>query len=142
MIADDLGWNDVGCYGHPHIRTPNIDRLARQGLKFTHAFLTCSSCSPTRCSIMTGRYPHSTGAAELHQPLPPDQVVFPGLLKTAGYYTASAGKWHLGPAPKVHFDAVVGGGPIGCENWVKTLKERPKDRPFFLWLASIDPHRG
>lgn len=142
MIADDLGWNDVGCYGHPHIRTPNIDRLAKEGLKFTDAFLTCSSCSPTRCSIMTGRYPHSTGAAELHQPLPADQVVFAGLLKQAGYYTASAGKWHLGPAAKVNFDTVVGGGPSGCENWVRTLRQRPKDKPFFLWLASIDPHRG
>ena len=73
ILADDLGWNDLGCYGHRHIRTPNIDRLAAEGLKFTHAFLTCSSCSPTRCSIMTGRYPHSTGARELHQPLPADQ---------------------------------------------------------------------
>lgn len=142
MIADDLGWNDVGCYGHAQIRTPSIDRLAAEGLKFTHAFLTCSSCSPTRCSIMTGRYPHSTGAAELHQPLPADQVVFPGLLKAAGYYTASAGKWHLGPAAKADFDTVVGGGPSGCEKWVQTLRERPKDKPFFLWLASIDPHRA
>lgn len=142
MIADDQGWNDAGCYGHPHIRTPHIDRLAAEGLKFTSAFLTCSSCSPTRCSIMTGRYPHSTGAMELHQPLPADQVVFPGLLKKAGYYTASAGKWHLGEPAKTSFDAVVGGGPSGCERWVETLRNRPKDKPFFLWLASIDPHRG
>jgi len=142
MIADDQGWNDVGCYGHPHIRTPNIDQLARQGVRFTNAFLTCSSCSPTRCSIMTGRYPHSTGAKELHQPLPADQVVFAGLLKQAGYYTASAGKWHLGDPAKVNFDKVVGGKPSGCENWVETLRDRPQDKPFFLWLASIDPHRG
>ncbi len=142
MIADDQGWNDAGCYGHPHIRTPNIDRLAAEGLKFTSAFLTCSSCSPTRCSIMTGRYPHSTGAMELHQPLPADQVVFPGLLKKAGYYTASAGKWHLGEPTKANFDTVVGGGPSGCERWVETLRNRPRDKPFFLWLASIDPHRG
>jgi len=142
MIADDQGWNDVGCYGHPHIRTPNIDRLATEGLRFTQAFLTCSSCSPTRCSIMTGRYPHSTGAKELHQPLPAEQVVFAGLLKQGGYYTASAGKWHLGEAAKANFDTVVGGGPSGCERWVETLQNRPKDKPFFLWLASIDPHRG
>ena len=141
MIADDQGWNDAGCYGHPHIRTPNIDKLAREGLRFTHAFLTCSSCSPTRCSIMTGRHPHSTGAKELHQPLPADQVVFAGLLKQAGYYTASAGKWHLGEAAKVNFDTVVGGRPSGCEKWVETLRNRPQDKPFFLWLASIDPHR-
>ncbi len=141
MIADDLGWGDVGCYGHPHIRTPSIDRLAAEGLKFTHAFLTCSSCSPSRSSIMTGRYPHSTGAKELHQPLPADQVVFAGLLKQAGYYTAAAGKWHLGDAAKVNFDTIVGGGPSGCERWVQTLRDRPQDKPFFLWLAAVDPHR-
>jgi arylsulfatase A-like enzyme len=142
LIADDMGWSDAGCYGHPHIRTPSIDRLAKEGIRFEYAFLTCASCSPTRSSIMTGRYPHATGAAELHQPLPADQVVFAGLLKKAGYYTASAGKWHLGKAAEKNFDKVVhGGGPSGCENWVETLRDRPKDKPFFLWLAAIDPHR-
>ncbi len=141
MIADDLGWGDLGCYGHRHIRTPNIDRLAAEGLKFTHAFLTCSSCSPSRSSIMTGRYPHNTGAKELHQPLPGDQVVFAGLLKKAGYYTACAGKWHLGEAARANFDTITGGSPSGCERWVETLRDRPKDRPFFLWLAAMDPHR-
>jgi arylsulfatase A-like enzyme len=90
---------------------------------------------------MTGRYPHSTGAKELHQPLPAEQVVFAGLLKQGGYYTASAGKWHLGDAAKANFDTVVGGGPSGCDRWVETLQNRPKDKPFFLWLAAIDPHR-
>lgn len=141
MIADDLGYGDLGCYGHPHIRTPNIDRLAAEGLKFTHAFLTCSSCSPSRCSIMTGRYPHCAGAKELHQPLPAGQVVFAGLLRQAGYHTAAAGKWHLGEAAKVNFNTIAGGGPSGCEKWVETLRNRPKNKPFFLWLAAIDPHR-
>src|SRR4051812_32839250 len=86
LIADDAAWDDIGCYGHPHIRTPNIDRLAQQGMRFAAAFLTCSSCSPSRSSIMTGRYPHSTGAAELHMPLPANQVLFAGLLKQTGYY--------------------------------------------------------
>ncbi len=143
FVADDLGFNDVGAYGHPHIRTPNIDQLAKQGVKFTDAFLTCASCSPTRCSVMTGRYPHSTGAMELHQPLPTEQVVFAGNLKKAGYYTAAAGKWHLGNAAKVNFDSILGGGgPSGCENWVKVLRQRPKDKPFFMWMAAFDPHRG
>ncbi|MBD3266468.1 sulfatase-like hydrolase/transferase [bacterium] len=143
FIADDMAWNDAGCYGHPHIRTPNIDRLAKEGLTFTSAFLTCSSCSPSRSSIMTGRYPHATGAQNLHDPLPANQVVFAGLLKEAGYYTASAGKWHLGNAAKKNFDTIhMGGGPSGCEHWERTLQERPKDKPFFLWLAAIDPHRG
>ncbi len=142
MIADDVSWNDLGCYGHEKIKTPHLDKMAAEGLRFEQAFLTCSSCSPSRCSIMTGRYPHSTGAGELHQPLPANRIVFAGLLKKAGYYTASAGKWHLGNAARKNFDRIEGGSPSGCENWVKVLQERPKDQPFFLWLAAFDAHRG
>ncbi|HYW79274.1 MAG TPA: sulfatase-like hydrolase/transferase [Thermoguttaceae bacterium] len=72
FIADDMAWDDCGAYGHPHIRTPHIDSLTRDGLRFDRAYLTCSSCSPRRCSILTGRYPHSVGAGELHLPLPAD----------------------------------------------------------------------
>lgn len=141
VILDDVSPEDLGCYGHPHVRTPRLDEWAKRAVHFDAAFLTCSSCSPSRCSILTGRYPHATGAAELHQPLPPDQVTIAGLLKKAGYYTACAGKWHLGEPAKKDFDLVVAGGPSGCENWTKTLAERPKDRPFFLWLAALDAHR-
>src|SRR5215217_5848936 len=76
IIADDLAWDDVGAFGHPTIRTPNIDRLAREGMRFDRAFVTASSCSPSRSSLITGRYPHSTDAEELHWPLPPEQVTF------------------------------------------------------------------
>ncbi|MEC8570682.1 MAG: sulfatase-like hydrolase/transferase, partial [Planctomycetota bacterium] len=76
FVADDMAWEDCGAYGHPNIQTPHMDRLAREGMKFDAAFLTCSSCSPSRCSILTGRYPHATGAGELHQPLPQDQTLF------------------------------------------------------------------
>ncbi|MYB51132.1 MAG: sulfatase-like hydrolase/transferase, partial [Acidobacteriia bacterium] len=74
FIADDQGEGDLSIYGHPTLRTPNIDRLAREGMRFDHAFLTISSCSPSRSSILTGRYPHSTGAEDLHMPLPADQT--------------------------------------------------------------------
>src|SRR5690606_10723594 len=74
IIADDMAWDDCGAYGHPFIRTPNIDRLAREGVAFDRAYLTISSCSPSRCSILTGRYPHETNAEELHWPLPADQI--------------------------------------------------------------------
>src|SRR5690348_1995417 len=70
IIADDLAWDDLGAFGHPTIRTPNLDRLAREGMRFDRAFLTTSSCSPSRSSIITGRYPHNTDAEELHWPLP------------------------------------------------------------------------
>ncbi|HIG31022.1 MAG TPA: heparan N-sulfatase, partial [Verrucomicrobiales bacterium] len=67
FIADDVSWNDYGCYGNTAARTPNIDALAALGIRFDRAFLTASSCSPSRSSIVTGRYPHNNGkAAEMH----------------------------------------------------------------------------
>jgi N-sulfoglucosamine sulfohydrolase len=166
MIADDMAWDDCGAFGHPKVRTPNIDRLAREGMRFDRAFVTASSCSPSRASLITGRYPHSTDAEELHWPLPPEQVTFVERLKAAGYWTASAGKWHLGNAVKGRFNLVREANPAGfqlpagseaakarmtaegsgaaqsgCDQWVPVLRERPRDRPFFLWLAALDPHR-
>ena len=64
IIADDMNWDDCGAYGHPAIHTPNIDRLAAKGLLFKHAYLTTNSCSPSRSSIITGKYPHNTGAEQ------------------------------------------------------------------------------
>jgi N-sulfoglucosamine sulfohydrolase len=165
IVADDMAREDCGAYGHPAIRTPNLDRLAREGMRFDRAFVTASSCSPSRSSLITGRYPHNTGAPELHQPLPRDQVTFVERLKSAGYWTAAAGKWHLGNAVKDRFDVVreagtagfqlptgsnakarmtaEGAGAIqsGCDQWVRVLRDRLRDKPFFLWLAALDPHR-
>lgn len=141
FIADDAAWNDCGPYGNRAIKTPNINKLGEEGLVFDNAFLTTSSCSPSRISILTGRYPHDTGAPELHMPLPSDQILFAGELQKAGYFTALAGKYHLGP-DRDEFDVILKGGISGCENWLKVLQERPKDKPFFMWMAAIDPHRG
>lgn len=142
FVADDMAWDDCGAYGHPTIRTPVIDRLAREGLRFDSAFLTASSCSPSRSSMLTSRYPHATGAAELHQPLPAEQLLATTPLRAVGYFTAAAGKWHLGEPAKRQFDLVrEGGGPGGEEHWVKVLQERPRNQPFFCWFAAFDPHR-
>jgi arylsulfatase A-like enzyme len=162
IIADDMNWDDCGAYGHPSIRTPNIDRLAKHGLKFQHAYLTTNSCSPSRSSIITGKYPHNTGAEQLHWPLPEGSQTFAMALKKAGYYTAAAGKWHLGDAIRDHFDKIyeaskagfvlpsgkdgqagkmVAKQPSGCEDWERALDERPNGKPFLMWLAALDPHR-
>jgi len=142
-ITDDISAGDFGCYGSEVVQTPNVDRLAREGMLFRRAYLTTSSCSPTRCSIITCRYPHNTGACELHTPLPADQYMFPQALKESGYYTVLAGKNHMGPAVQQAFDVVVGGkGPGGQENWIQLLQDRPRDKPFFCWFASYDAHRA
>jgi len=146
IIADDVSYDDIGCYGNKVVNTPNIDRLALEGMRFDNAFLATSSSSPSRCCIITGKYPHSTGAAELHTPLPESEIPFPLLLKESGYYTAQAGKWHMGPSVHRAFDRYTDengydNGDGGEDNWVRFLKERPKDKPFFLWLASHDAHR-
>ncbi|HMY75114.1 MAG TPA: sulfatase [Blastocatellia bacterium] len=158
IIADDMAWEDSGAYGNPKVRTPNIDRLAREGVRFTSAFVTISSCSPSRSSIITGRYPHNTDAEQLHWPLPAEQVTFVEKLKAAGYWTAASGKWHLGAAIKDRFDVVDDPGESGFQTdpktgkmlakddsgaagWIPVMRQRPKDKPFFLWFAALDPHR-
>ena len=139
FVADDMAWNDCGAYGHKTIRTPNIDRLAAEGMRFDAAFLTTSSCSPCRCSVLTGRWPHNTGAEQLHWPLPKNRVMVSKLLRDAGYWTLAAGKWHLGGAVRGQFDQIIG---LNKDAWIAALRDRPKDQPFFAWLAFSDPHRG
>ncbi|WP_149241753.1 sulfatase [Dyadobacter sp. 32] len=145
IIADDISWDDMGTYGNAKIKTPNVDKLARDGMKFTNMFLTASSCSPSRASILTGRYPHNTGAAELHTPLPAHLKFFPELLKQKGYFSALVGKWHEGPATKRAYDTLlvdkIKNGEGAEEQWVSLLQSRPKDKPFFFWLAPLDAHR-
>ena len=144
LIADDMGADDCGAYGHPTIHTPHLDRLAATGLRFERAMLTCSSCSPSRASILTGRYPSATGARELHMPLPADQTLLTTPLRRAGYWTVSSGKWHLGGNVQDQFDLVIqrGIGNSGSERWIEALRARPDGKPFFAWLAAVDPHRG
>src|SRR3954451_9137299 len=115
IIADDMAWDDCGAFGNPKVGTPHIDRLARGGMRFDRAFVTASSCSPSRSSLITGRYPHSTDAEELHSPLPPRQVTFVEKLKASGYWTAAAGKWHLGNVVRSRFNLVREANPAGFQ---------------------------
>jgi arylsulfatase A-like enzyme len=145
FIADDVSRDDIGCYGNVVAKTPNIDKLAARGIKFNNMFLTASSSSPSRNSIITGRYPHNTGGAELHVTPPDHMVSFPEVLRNNGYYTVQAGKFHMGPYARRGFDLLNENGKLngdgGEELWLKCLKERPPDKPFFMWFASIDAHR-
>ena len=106
ILADDLGWGDLSCYGRPDYRTPVLDDLAARGVRLTQAYANSSTCSPTRVALITGRYqtrlpvglydPLPGGAAA---GLPPEHPTLPGLLRAAGYRTGLVGKWHLGLPP-------------------------------------------
>ena len=134
FLIDDLGRNDLGCYGSKFYRTPNLDRMAAEGMKFSDAYAACPVCSPTRASIMTGKYParlHLTdwlpGRGDLpaqrlarpiiNQQLPLAEVTIAEKLKAAGYVTAHVGKWHLGgegfEPQKQGFDINIAGDHTG-----------------------------
>ncbi len=99
ILADDLGYGDLGCYGQQRIRTPNIDALSRQGVRFTQAYAGSTVCAPSRCALMTGRHTgHATirGNKGPEMGMRPDEVTLAQVLKRAGYDTAMYGKWGLG----------------------------------------------
>jgi arylsulfatase A len=100
ILCDDLGYGDLGCYGHPTIRTPNLDRLAAEGVRLTDCYSASPLCSPSRCGLLTGRTPSRCGiyswiAAGNPMQLRPEETTIAELLQAAGYDTLQAGKWHL-----------------------------------------------
>jgi arylsulfatase A-like enzyme len=108
ILADDLGYGDLSCYGRPEYKTPVLDNLAKQGMKFSDNYASAPVCTPTRTAYITGRYPHHL-AVGLEEPLsdsnmqlgiPPEHPTIATLVKTAGYETALIGKWHLGNLPE------------------------------------------
>src|SRR6185369_1749144 len=186
ILADDFGWTDLACYGSKLYETPNIDRLAHEGVKFTQAYSACTVCSPSRAAPLTGKYPARLHVTDWIPGLPPEnpKLLVPDwskhlpleetslarAFKSAGYSTATIGKWHLGgeefypdkhgfdlnlagteaPQPKTYFApyniATLPEGPAGeyltDRLAVEATKflEQHQDKPFFLYLPHFAVH--
>ncbi len=133
MYADDLGFGDIGCYGSPSIPTPNLDRLATEGVKFRQGYATAATCTPSRYSLLTGSYPwRNPRAAILAGDAPiiidSEMPTLPGMLRNAGYRTGVVGKWHLG----------LGRGDL---DWNKEISATPNDVGFdysYIMAATND----
>ncbi len=123
FLTDDLGWGDLGCYGHPIIQSPNLDAFAKQGVRLTQCYAASAVCSPSRSAILTGRTPYRNGVftwipegRDIH--LRTSEIALPELLKTVGYTTCHVGKWHLNS----HFN--------------KPTQPQPNDHGYDWWLAT------
>ena len=110
ILIDDLRWDELGISGHPFIKTPNIDRIGREGAMFRNAYMTTPLCSPSRASFLTGQYAHTHGitdnvdrSAASHK-----LITFPLLLNQSGYETAFIGKWHMGNEKDLVRGLIVG----------------------------------
>lgn len=169
IFADDWGWGDLGCHGHPYLRTPNIDRLASEGTEFYQFTVACGVCSPSRAAVLTGHFPARYGIhghfatvdSHIKRGMPdwldPKTVLLPRLLREAGYATAHFGKWHLtntmvpdAPLPTEYgydtYGAYNCSGPqMPVHDDVRRAiefveKSRSAAKPFFLSLWIHEPH--
>lgn len=166
VLTDDQRWDALGCEGHPYLKTPHLDRLANEGVRFRNAFCTTSLCSPSRASILSGLYAHSHGVRNNFTEYPVRLASFPRQLQAAGYETAYIGKWHMGEdndEPRPGFDYFVthkGQGKYfdtefnihgerrvvpGYYTHVVTKMaidwlKRPRQKPFLLMLGHKAPH--
>jgi N-sulfoglucosamine sulfohydrolase len=150
IVADDHGGQDLGCWGNPVAQTPNLDQLADEGVRLTHAFCTTASCSASRSVILSGLYNHYNGQYghqhAYHHFASFDTVrSLPVLLSQCGYRTARIGKYHVAPDEVYKFDIQLPGnernGVQMADNCRKFI-EAGDSRPFFLYFCTADPHRG
>jgi arylsulfatase A-like enzyme len=162
-MADDHAAHAISAYGSKLNKTPNIDRIAKDGMRFTNCFVTNSICTPSRATIITGRYSHMNGVPVFNH-IDGSQPTLPKYLQAAGYHTGMIGKWHLGSEPTgfAYWNILPGQGvyhdpvfitkdgkkkhPGYCTDIItdfalEFLKDRPKDKPFFLMCHHKAPHR-
>jgi arylsulfatase A len=133
IYVDDLGYGDLGCYGATAVKTPNVDKLAANGIRFTDGHCTASTCTPSRFSILTGSYAFRNNAAILPGDAPliidTKRLTLPGMLKREGYATAAIGKWHLGLG-------------TGHPNWNDSISPGPNEIGFnYSFIIPATPDR-
>jgi N-sulfoglucosamine sulfohydrolase len=145
VLADDQGWRDSGAYGNPDVKTPNIDALAGEGMKFTHAFTATAMCAPTRQQLYTGLYPLRSGA------YPQNSFVYDGTRSLAhyfaelGYRTGISGKRHFAPAASFPFESLNSPSDVPDKeapemDRIRAFVRRDPDQPFLLLVTSRQPH--
>ena len=137
FVGDDLGWRDTGPYGNAAVRTPNIELLARSGLLVRYAFVTSPQCSPSRISILSGRYAHATRTEDLHTPLPAGVRLLPSDLHDQGYFTGHMAKTHYGPQAERQFQWYAPETAKALPDFLDAAGVQP----FFLWVGFHEPHR-
>jgi len=165
IMSDDHASHAMSCYGSKINKTPNLDRIAAEGMRFANSFCTNSICAPCRAVILSGKYSHINGVIDNKEKFDGSQQTFPKLLKQVGYDTAMIGKWHLKTDPTGfdYWNVLPGQGvyynPVMIEmgerkkysgyvtdiitdHALKWLKERPKDKPFCLMFHHKAPHRN
>lgn len=146
-ITDDQGRNDAGCYGNAHVKTPGLDALAQDAVRFTHGFCTTPSCSPSRSVLLTGMHNHSNGqyglAHATHHFVSFDEVKsLPVILGETGYRTVNAGKYHTLPEPVYHFQKYIPvSAPKDMAEQCRDLIASRETSPFFLCFCTTEPHR-
>ena len=162
ILSDDHSVPYLGSYGTPGVDTPNLDRFASQGIRLDRFFTAAPQCVPSRASLMTGRSPVAARITRFSSPLPPDEVVFPELLREqAGYYTGVCGRtYHLDGSGRKdavtarliadhvfrpfteRLDYVNQGGDNQVPATSRRVpgRQKPADKPFFLWVNFSDPH--